>query len=64
MDVMEQQVREIVDHVTEEPMQVTLFSIIQQVTNSHALYLLVEKVGWTHDGSRQPVCLHAGMAPS
>ncbi len=41
---MDDHVLKLLDNVGEEPVQIILFTVTQQVTSSNALYRLVEKV--------------------
>ena len=42
---MEKVISDLVQRIPEEPLQITLFTITQQVTCRETLYVLVEKVG-------------------
>lgn len=42
---MQKPLSELLDSIIEEPLQITLFAVTQQITCREALYRLVEKVG-------------------
>ncbi|KAK9836770.1 hypothetical protein WJX74_007730 [Apatococcus lobatus] len=55
---MEHLVSDLLENISKEPLQITLFTITQQVTQREALYMLVEKIldNVQQRPDRIPVC--------